>query len=390
MFPASGENGRLPAKLRAADNVRRWGVPTFTMSLQRSPLRDHHEERGARFTDFGGWEMPVSFDSIRDEHAAVRERAGKFDVSHMGEIVVEGPDAAELMGRLTTNDPGALDPGEGQYAAITNEEGIILDDTVLYRRGAERFLFVPNAGHDGEMADRWVTHCETWGLDASIENVTGEHAMIAVQGPDAVEMVDEESTGDVPGISRFEAAETSVAGVDAFVARTGYTGEDGVEVILSWDDAGAVWSALECQPCGLGARDTLRLEAGLLLSGQDFDPEDGPRNPYEADMDFVVDLDTGFVGREALQQVAKAGVEERIVGIELTERGVPRHGYDIKTPEGESIGTVTSGTMSPTLETPIALGYVPVAHADPGTSLRVIVRGEPKSARVRETPFLQR
>ncbi|MFB6229048.1 MAG: glycine cleavage system aminomethyltransferase GcvT [Halobacteriales archaeon] len=360
------------------------------MSLRRSPLRDHHEERGARFTDFGGWEMPVSFDSIREEHAAVRERAGKFDISHMGEIEVEGPDAAELMGRLTTNDPAALDPGEGQYAAITNEEGIILDDTVLYRRGEDRFLFVPNAGHDEAMADRWATHRETWGLDAAVENVTGERAMIAVQGPDAVGMVADASTGDVSGLGRFETAETAIAGVDAFVARTGYTGEDGVEVILPWEAAEAVWSALECQPCGLGARDTLRLEAGLLLSGQDFDPEDDPRNPYEAGIGFVVDLDTEFVGREAIANVAKAGVKERIVGIELTERGVPRHGYAIETPDGEPIGTVTSGTMSPTLETPIGLGYVPVEHAEPGTDLRVVVRDEPKSARVRETPFLQR
>lgn len=360
------------------------------MSLQRSPLGDHHEKRGARFTDFGGWEMPVSFDSIREEHAAVREQVGTFDVSHMGEIEVSGPDATELMCRLTTNDPTALDSGEGQYAAITDEAGTMLDDTVIYRRGPEEFLFVPNAGHDREMTDRWVTYRENWGLDATVENVTEERAMIAVQGPDAVAVVADASPGDVSALDRFEATETTIAGVDAFIARTGYTGEDGVEVILPWNEAGTVWSALDCQPCGLGARDTLRLEAGLLLSGQDFDPDDNPRNPYEADIGFVVDLDTAFVGREALVGIPNAGVEERIVGIELTERGVPRHGYAIETPDGESIGTITSGTMSPTLETPIALGYVPVEHAEPGTDLRVIIRDEPKSARVRQTPFIQR
>jgi aminomethyltransferase len=376
------------AKLGVADSVRGWAVRLCTMSLQRPPLCDHHGERGARFTEFGGWEMPVSFDSIREEHAAVRERAGKFDVSHMGEIEVEGPDAAELMNRLTTNDPTSLDPGEGQYATITDEAGTMLDDTVLYRRGEDRFLFVPNAGHDGEMTDRWISHRESWGLDATVENVTRERAMIAVQGPDAVGLIAEASAGDVAGLGRFEAAETAVAGVEAFVARTGYTGEDGVEVILAWEDAGTVWSTLGCQPCGLGARDTLRLEAGFLLSGQDFHPKKNPRNPYEADVGFVVDLDTEFVGREALAGVAKAGIEKRIVGFELTERGVPRHGYAIETPGGESTGTVTSGTMSPTLETPVGLGYVSEAHADPGTDLRVIVRGEPKGARVRETPFL--
>jgi aminomethyltransferase len=360
------------------------------MSLRHSPLDDHHDDRGARFTDFGGWEMPVSFDSIREEHHAVRDAVGKFDVSHMGEIAVRGPDAADLMGRLTTNDPGALDPGEGQYAAITDEDGIVLDDTVLYRRGPERFLFVPNAGHDAETADRWETHRDRWGLDAAVENVTDERAMIAVQGPDAVGMVDAAATGDVSGLGRFEAAETTVAGVDAFLARTGYTGEDGVEIIAPRAEAGAIWSALDCQPCGLGARDTLRLEAGFLLSGQDFHPAENPRTPYEADLGFVVDLDTAFVGRDALADLAEAGVAERIVGLELTERGVPRHGYAIETPDGEEVGTVTSGTMSPTLESPIALGYVPTAHADPGTDIRVVVRGEPKGARVRETPFLER
>jgi aminomethyltransferase len=358
------------------------------MSLQRSPLNGHHDGRGARFTDFGGWDMPVSFDSIREEHAAVREGAGKFDVSHMGEIAVEGPDAAELMNRLTTNDPTGLDPGEGQYAAVTDETGTMLDDTVLYRRGEDRFLFVPNAGHDEEMAERWRTHRERWGLDASVENVTEERAMVAVQGPEALGLVTEVSEDGVSGLGRFEATETTVAGVEAFVSRTGYTGEDGVEIIADWEDAGAVWSAFGCQPCGLGARDTLRLEAGLLLSGQDFHPDENPHTPYEAGVGFAVDLDTEFVGREAIAGVPEEGVAERITGIELTERGVPRHGYPIETPAGETVGTVTSGTMSPTLETPIAMGYVPAEHTEPGTDLRVVVRGEPKGARVRKTPFI--
>ncbi len=359
------------------------------MSLRRSPLNEHHDERDARFTDFGGWDMPVSFDSIRTEHAAVRERAGKFDVSHMGEIEVEGPDAAELMSRLTTNDPTALDIGEGQYAAVTDEEGAMLDDTVLYRRGEDRFLFVPNAGHDEETTDRWRSHRDAWGLDATVDNVTRERAMIAVQGPDAVELVAEASGDGITGLKRFETAETAVADVDVFISRTGYTGEDGVEIIVSRENAGAVWSAFGCQPCGLGARDTLRLEAGFLLSGQDFHPEENPRTPYEAGVGFAVDLDTEFVGRDAIARVPEMGVRERIIGIELTERGVPRHGYPIETPGGETVGTVTSGTMSPTLETPIAMGYVPVEHTEPGTDLRVVVRGEPKGARVRKTPFIK-
>jgi aminomethyltransferase len=360
------------------------------MTLRTSPLYERHESRGASFTGFGGWDMPVEFDSIREEHAAVREATGKFDVSHMGEIEVEGPDAADLLGRLTTNDPGSLDPGESQYAMITDEDGIILDDTVIYRRAEESFLFVPNAGHDEEMTERFEGHREEWGLDAEVTNATEECGMIAVQGPEALDHLDDETGADLADLPRFEATETAVAGVDALVARTGYTGEDGFECILPWDGTPAVWDALDCQPCGLGARDTLRLEMGFLLSGQDFHPEENPRNPLEADVGFAVDLDTEFVGAEALRQVEAAGVEERLVGFELVDRGIPRHGYEIQSGEGDRIGEVTSGTMSPTLEIPIGLGYVPIEHADPGTELRVVVRGEPKGARVRETPFIQR
>ncbi|MFB6296038.1 MAG: glycine cleavage system aminomethyltransferase GcvT [Halobacteriales archaeon] len=360
------------------------------MSLRTSPLGERHESRGASFTDFGGWDMPVEFDSITEEHAAVREAAGTFDVSHMGEIEVEGPDAAALLGRLTTNDPASLEPGESQYAAITDEAGIILDDTVIYRRGEAEFLFVPNAGHDGEMTDRFEAHREEWGLDAVVRNATDEYGMIAVQGPEAVEHLDPETGADLVDLPRFEAVETTVAGVDALLARTGYTGEDGLECILPWEETPAVWDALDAQPCGLGARDTLRLEMGYLLSGQDFHPEENPRNPFEADIGFAVDLGTEFVGAAALRRAESEGIDERLVGVELVDRGVPRHGYEIQSPDSETIGEVTSGTMSPTLEVPIGLGYLPVAYAAPGTEVAVVVRGEPKTARVRETPFLDR
>ncbi|WP_423999440.1 glycine cleavage system aminomethyltransferase GcvT [Haloarcula salina] len=363
------------------------------MTLRSSPLSAAHARTDASFTDFGGWEMPVEFDSIRAEHAAVRDAVGKFDVSHMGQVTVSGPDAATLTQRLTTNDVTALDPGEAQYAAITDDEGIMLDDTIVYRLPEgidDDYLFIPNAGHDGEMTERWLTERDDRGLDAAVTNRTEEYAMIAVQGPDAPDLLAAETDVALADLSRFEVAAGTVAGVESLVARTGYTGERGFEVLCPWADAETVWGALECQACGLGARDTLRLEMGFLLSGQEFHPTEEPRTPYEAGIGWTVKLDTDFVGRDALEGVEAEGPEEKLVGIELIDRGVPRHGYDVTTPDGEPLGRVTSGTMSPTLGTPIALGYVPVGHAEPDTPVRVVVRGEPKKARTRSTPFLDR
>jgi aminomethyltransferase len=308
----------------------------------------------------------------------------------MGEIEVSGPDATALMNRLTTNDVAELGPGDAQYAAITDEEGVMLDDTVVYQfpDGEEddaEYLFVPNAGHDTDAYDRWVDHADRWNLDATVENRTESYGMIAVQGPDAIELLD--GLCDSPGaVSRFSVASREIDGVECLLARTGYTGEDGVELLFDADDSAVLWSALECQPCGLGARDTLRLEAGFLLSGQDFDPESNPRTPYEARIGFAVDLDTAFVGRDALAAVAEDGPEETLVGFRLEARGIARHGYEIRV-DGDTVGTVTSGTMSPTLGEAIGLGYVPVAHADPGTELGIVVRGETKQAVVEELPF---
>jgi len=357
------------------------------MSLRQPPI-DHES---AKTTDFGGWEMPVEFDSIRAEHAAVRESVGTFDVSHMGEITVSGPDATRLLQRLTTNDVTALDPGEGQYAAITDEEGVMLDDTVVYRfpeSEPEDFLFVPNAGHDAQMYDRWESHREQWGLDATVTNRTEEYAMIAVQGPDSSGTLGPETDVDLSDLSRFEITDGTVAGAEALVARTGYTGEKGFELLCPWEEGQAVWDALDAQPCGLGARDTLRIEMGFLLSGQDFDPEDNPRNPYEAGISFVVKLDTEFVGRDALEGVDVEGPAEKLTGLVLQERGVPREGYAVESPDGERLGTVTSGTMSPTLGEPIAIAYLPAEYATEERSVRVVIRDEPKKARTTTTPFL--
>ena len=356
-------------------------------------MRDRHAQRGAKFTEFGGWDMPVEFDSIRDEHVAVRERAGIFDVSHMGELFVGGPDATDLMQRLTTNDVSALDPGGSQYACITTDEGVILDDTVVYHLPEghdDDYLFIPNAGHDEQMEERWTAHRDEWGLDATVSNETESWAMFAVQGPDAADLVGEAAGDAATDLSKFQATFTEVAGADCWVARTGYTGEDGFEVLCPWDAAEDVWSEFDCQACGLGARDTLRMEMGFLLSGQDFHPEENPRTPYEAGVSFTVDLDTEFVGRDALAEQKEAGVDESFTGLKLLDRGVPRHGYDVTDEDGTVVGTVTSGTMSPSLGEPIALGYLPTELTDPGTSLNVVVRGSEKRATVVTPPFLDR
>jgi len=357
---------------------------------RQTPLYQRHADREARFTDFGGWEMPLEFDSIRDEHATVREAVGKFDVSHMGEIEVSGPDAAALLQRLTTNDVEALDPGEAQYTAITDERGVMLDDTMVYNLPeSEGYLFVPNAGHDEAMAERcgWVR--EEWGLDATVENATTDWAMAAIQGPDApglyASVADEQFALDP-----FEIDHRTIAGVDCLVAATGYTGEAGFEILAPWDEATTVWDAFECPSCGLGARDTLRLEMGFLLSGQDFDSEDEPRTPYEAGIGFAVKLDTEFVGRDALEAVYEEGPREKLVGLQLIDRGIPRHGHTVTAQDGSEIGHVTSGTMSPTLGEPIALAYVDAEYSTPNATVRVTVRGEPKKARIRATPFLNR
>jgi len=357
---------------------------------RQTPLYEYHADRGASFTGFGGWEMPVEFDSIQAEHQHVRETVGKFDVSHMGQIEVTGPDAATLLQRLTTNDVAALDPGEAQYAAITDEEGIMLEDTVVYRLpDGETYLFVPNAGNDTAMADRcqWVR--SEFDLDAEVETTTTDWAMIAVQGPRAPAQF-EAATGEEYTLDRFEIERATIASVECLVAATGYTGEDGFELLAPWAEASTVWRAFDVPPCGLGARDTLRLEMGLLLSGQDFDPDEQPRTPYEAGIGFVVDLDTAFIGRDALQAAREAGVEETLCGVELLDRGVLRHGHTVTAPDGEEIGHVTSGTMSPTLGVSIGLAYVASEYAEPDETVRVVVRDEPKNARIRATPFLNR
>lgn len=360
------------------------------MSLATPPLHEVHEAADADFTDFGGWNMPVTFDGIRQEHEAVRESVGVFDVSHMSEVVVEGPDATAVMNGLTTNDVAELEPGDAQYSCILNDDGVILDDTVVYRYPDQGgYLFVPNAGHGEQMADRWTDYAKEHELDVTVTDVTDDIGLLAIQGPEAVAAVDQRAADPVEQLGRFRCTRTTIGGVSTLVARTGYTGEDGVEVFFDAEESMEVWETFgEYQACGLGARDTLRLEAGLLLSGQDFDPEQEPRTPLEAGLDFVVELSKNeFEGRDALVEREQDGVDERMVGIKIDDRAIARHGYTI-TKDGAEIGHVTSGTMSPTFGIPIALGYVDEKYADRDTSVSVQVRGSDIPATIVNQRFL--
>ena len=359
--------------------------------LRRTALYDAHVALGGRLVPFSGWEMPIQYGGILDEARSVRARSGLFDVSHMGRVEIQGPDAADLLSRILSVDVGGLPMGRAKYNVICNREGGIIDDCIVYRRAGERFLLIPNASNtDAVLAwlDRWNT--SGTGHKVSIRNVTSELAMIAHQGPEAVDILNPLTKEDVAAIRPFRSVDTVVAGVDTLLARTGYTGEDGFELILSSSKAAGVWTRLinsGAVPCGLGSRDVLRLEAGLLLHGNDMDTS---IDPYEAGLDRFVEPDReGYVAREALTKARDGGVSRKLVGFKMVERGIPRHGYAIK--DGpQTIGEVTSGSHSPTLDTSIGLGYVPTGYTGVGSRFQVDIRGRLTEAEVTTLPFYSR
>jgi aminomethyltransferase len=360
-------------------------------SLKRTPLHDAHVKAGARMVAFGGWDMPVQYRGILEEHRAVRSAVGLFDVSHMGEFEIEGAGAVPALQRLTSNDVGALEVGQVQYSLLCNPDGGLVDDLTVYRLGPDRFMLTVNAGNiDKDWA--WVTRGA--GVDAAgarWRNVSAETGLIAVQGPKAEALVGRLAEGDVTAIRYYRFAEGTVAGVRALLSRTGYTGEDGFELYLAAEDAGRVWDALlqagaaeGAMPVGLGARDTLRLEMRYVLYGNDIDET---TNPLEAGLGWVVKPAKGeFVGRSAIERVRAEGPRRRLVGIEMADRAVARHGYTV-VKDGRPIGVVTSGSFGPSVEKSIALAYVETAHAAVGTALAVDIRGQARPAQVVRTPF---
>jgi aminomethyltransferase len=342
---------------------------------------------------FGGWDMPVEYSGLADEHRAVRTRAGLFDVSHMGEIRVRGPKAFETVQRLTCNDVAALDDGKVQYSAFLTEKGTFVDDLLTYRIAADDYLLVVNASNAPKDV-AWAKRQESPG--ATVEDESAIWAQLALQGPRAEAILQTLTETPLGRITyyRFEAGK--VLGVPALLSRTGYTGEDGFEVYLHSDRAGAVWDAiLEAGrphgviPTGLGARDTLRLEATLALYGNDIDDE---HTPWEANLGWIVKMKKGdFTGRDALAKQKEAGITRRLVGFEVTGRGIARHGFPVSVDDASGpVGVVTSGTQTPTLGKAIGLAYVPSGRVTLGTPLAIDVRGRAVAARVVPTPFYKR
>jgi aminomethyltransferase len=353
--------------------------------MRQTPLFSTHVSLGGRIVPFAGWEMPVQYAGILDEARAVRTRAGLFDVSHMGRVDIRGPGAGSFLGRVLSVDVQALRTGSARYNLICNLEGGIIDDCIVYRLGEERFMVVPNASNTDEVLE-WFSQWGS-GLSFEMENITEGTAMIAHQGPEAAMMLSGLTERDLDRMRIFRAVETQVAGADTLLARTGYTGEDGFELIVPAESAPSVWEALSARgarPCGLGSRDVLRLEAGLLLHGNDMSTS---VNPYEAGLDRFVDPDReGYVPGEALRQIRDGGPGRQLVGFKLIGRGVPRHGYAIK--EGsEVIGEVSSGTFSPTLDMSIGMGYVPGRYGVVGSRFQIDMRGRAVEAEVVELPF---
>jgi aminomethyltransferase len=357
--------------------------------LKKTPLHQEHVGLGAKLVPFAGYEMPVQYPAgITAEHNAVRRKAGLFDVSHMGELEVSGPDATALVQRVTVNDASRLTPGRAQYSAMCLPHGGIVDDLVVYRF-EDHFMLVVNASnHDKDLA--WVKEHAS-GLDVEVTDRSDETALIAVQGPSAREIVDSLADVQADHIGYYRFAVGTVAGVPATVSGTGYTGEDGFELYVPADDAVRVWRALlqagkstGLEPAGLGARDSLRLEMGYPLYGNDLDDE---HTPLEAGLGWLTKLEKGdFVGRDALLRQKERGLTRRLVGMTLQEKGFPRPGYALRS-LGADAGVLCSGTVSPSLGKGIAMAYVPVDLSNPGTTLEVDLRGKPAKAAVVSLPF---
>jgi aminomethyltransferase len=345
-------------------------------TLLRTPVYDRHVQAGARLVPFAGWEMPVHYDGVIPEHRAVREDSGVFDVSHMGEIEVEGPRAHELLQGLLSNDLDRVEPGGAQYTLLTNERGGIVDDLIVYRLDPHRYLLVVNASNR-EPDFEWLREREIRGSD--VRDVSDEYALLAVQGPRAIERL------GVPDAPAFTWQEGELDGVEVMVNYTGYTGERGVELMAMADDGAELWDRVVARgvvPCGLGARDTLRLEACYPLHGNDITPE---TDPMSAGLGWTCALDKEFTGVEELRAIKQRGPERRLVPFVMDEKAIPRRGMPIV-----ERGEVTSGTHSPMLGVGIGLGYVATEHSQPGSEISVDVRGTPRRGHVVSKPIYKR
>ncbi|MBD2258484.1 glycine cleavage system aminomethyltransferase GcvT [Pseudanabaena sp. FACHB-2040] len=360
------------------------------MSLSQTPLHSAHQQLKARMMPFAGWDMPVQYLGIKQEHQAVRQQVGMFDISHMGKFMLQGPDVLEQMQRLVPSDLSPLIPGKAQYTVLLNPQGGIVDDLILYllpesANGDQRLFTIINAATTDKDKSWLQSHLtET----VTLQDLSREQALVAVQGPEAATQLQPFVKEDLSKVGRYEHLEGTLLGQPAFLARTGYTGEDGFEIMLPIAAAQALWTALleiGVTPCGLGARDTLRLEAAMPLYGQDI--SDGT-TPLEAGLGWLVHLDRkgDFIGRTVLEQQKAHGVSRRLVGLQMSGRNIARHDYPVLQ-DGNLVGQITSGTLGPTLGYPVALAYISAALAKVGQALEVEIRGKAYPATVVKRPF---
>lgn len=366
------------------------------VDLKKTPLNEAHRRMGGRMVDFGGWDMPVQYPAgTVEEHLRTRTHAGLFDVSHMGEIEVKGVDAIPFVNRLTSNDVTKLTSGQAQYSALTTPEGTVIDDLLVYRFGPDHLLLVVNAGTTEKDWD-WITsHRGNESVD--LRNVSTDYCQLALQGPDALEILKPLTDVSLPDIAYYHFTEGKVDDVPAIVSRTGYTGEDGFEVYAAADKAEQLWNKLleagsfgsseGVVPCGLAARNTLRLEAGMALYGHEIDET---TTLLEANLGWICNLNKGdFNGREVLAKQKETGVQRRLVGFEMTERGIARDDQGVVI-NGAPVGRVTSGSPAPYLKKNIGMAYVPVEFAGEGQEIQIDVRGRLVGAQVVKTPFYKR
>ena len=363
------------------------------VTTQATPLAEQHATLGARLIDFAGWLMPVQYGSIIEEHRAVRERVGLFDLSHMGELFVEGPDAGQALAAALVTNPPALKEGRAHYSMICAPDGGILDDLIVYRLAEARYLVVANASNALTVSDALAERLQ--GFKAVLDDGSLATGLVAIQGPRSFDVLAPLTDVDLGAIRYYAIAEGHVAGLSALIARTGYTGEDGFEVFVDWAQTTELWDALLPRvreaggvPVGLGARDTLRLEAGMPLYGNELD---ATTNPFEAGQGRIVKLDKpgDFIGRAALEKAAQGPLARKLVGLVMEGRGIARHGYPVHAGERRT-GVITSGTQSPTLGSAIAMAYVAPGDAEPGTILEVEIRDQRVPAKVVALPFYRR
>ncbi|MBI5878184.1 MAG: glycine cleavage system aminomethyltransferase GcvT [Chloroflexi bacterium] len=354
--------------------------------LKKTVLYSVHRQLGATMVPFSGWEMPVRYSGDIAEHKAVRERAGIFDVSHMGRYEVRGPAAVAFLQRVHSNDASALKIGQAHYGLLCNERGGVVDDVIVYRRGEEFFWIVVNAGNRQKDWDWLMTHKL---VGATLTDESDAWALIALQGPQAMDILRRFTDLDFARIPYYHAADATVAGYRALVARTGYTGEDGVEIAVASNGAADLWAKLMeagATPCGLGARDTLRLEAGMPLYGHELTDD---TNPLEANLKRFIKMDKPFIGQPVLAQSLVDGLKRKLVGVALVDRGIARAECAVRA-GGQAVGVLTSGGPSITTGQNIGMCYLPVALAKPDTEVEVVVREKPLKAKVVKTPFYSR